>query len=52
LVHYAGGLLTALSGKPFINNRRAAVHGLLIAPGRERHAALAELVRAQTVEQA
>ena len=52
LVHEAGGMMTALDGKPLIYNRPEPVHGMLIATGRERHAALVELVRAQTVEQA
>ena len=52
LVHEAGGMVTALDGKPLIYNRPEPVHGMLIATGRERHAALVQLVRAQTVEQA
>ena len=51
LVHEAGGMMTALDGQPLIYNRPDPVHGMLIAAGRERHAALAELVRAQTIEQ-
>jgi myo-inositol-1(or 4)-monophosphatase len=52
LVHEAGGMLTGLDGKPLIYTRPEPVHGMLIAAGRERHPALAELVRAQTLEQA
>jgi myo-inositol-1(or 4)-monophosphatase len=52
LVHEAGGVLTALDGKPLIYNRPDPVHGTLIAAGRGRHAALAELVRAQNNEPA
>ena len=52
LVHEAGGMLTALDGKALIYNRPDPVHGVLIAAGRGRHAALTELVRAQTAESA
>ena len=51
LVHEAGGLMTTLDGQPLIYNRPEPVHGMLVAAGRERHAALVELVRAQTIEQ-
>jgi myo-inositol-1(or 4)-monophosphatase len=47
LVHEAGGMLTALDGQSLIYNRPDPVHGILVAAGRERHAALIELVRAQ-----
>jgi myo-inositol-1(or 4)-monophosphatase len=52
LVHEAGGLMTALDGRPLIYNRPDPVHSMLIAAGRERHAALAALVRAQSSEPA
>jgi myo-inositol-1(or 4)-monophosphatase len=52
LVHEAGGMLTALDGKALIYNRPEPVHGVLIAAGRGRHAVLADLVRAQTIEPA
>ncbi len=45
LLHEAGGMLTALDGRPLIYNRPDPVHGTLIAAGRDRHAALVELVR-------
>ena len=48
LVHEAGGMLTALDGQMLVYNRPEPVHGVLIAAGRERHAALTDLVRAQT----
>ena len=48
LVHEAGGLMTALDGQPLIYNRPDPVHSLLVAAGQGRHAALADLVRAQT----
>jgi len=52
LVHEAGGMLTALDGRALIYNRPDPVHGVLIAGGRERHAALVELIRAQASEPA
>jgi myo-inositol-1(or 4)-monophosphatase len=51
LVHEAGGLLTALDGSPLIYNRPDPVHGILVASGRGLHAALIDLVRAQSREQ-
>jgi myo-inositol-1(or 4)-monophosphatase len=48
LVHEAGGLMTALDGRVLIYNRPDPVHGVVLAAGRERHAALADLIRAQT----
>ena len=50
LVHEAGGVMTALDGGTLIYNRPDPVHGVLIAAGRERHAALVDLVRTQTSE--
>jgi myo-inositol-1(or 4)-monophosphatase len=50
LVHEAGGVMTALDGGMLIYNRPDPVHGVLIAAGRERHAALVDLARAQTSE--
>ena len=50
LVHEAGGVMTALDGETLIYNRPDPVHGVLIAAGRERHAALVDLVRAQASE--
>ena len=50
LVHEAGGMMTALDGQVLIYNRPDPVHSVLIAAGRERHAALADLIRAQTSE--
>jgi myo-inositol-1(or 4)-monophosphatase len=52
LVHEAGGAMTSLDGKALIYNRPDPVHGMLIAAGRGRHAALVDLVRAQTIEPA
>jgi len=47
LVHEAGGLMTALDSSPLIYNRPEPVHSVLVTAGRERHAALIDLVRAQ-----
>ncbi|MGH6739784.1 MAG: inositol monophosphatase family protein [Bradyrhizobium sp.] len=47
LVHEAGGVMNALDGQALIYNRPEPIHGMLIATGRERHAAIADLVRAQ-----
>jgi myo-inositol-1(or 4)-monophosphatase len=52
LVHEAGGVMTGLDGRPLIYNRPEPVHGMLIAAGPARHAALVDLVRAQTNEAA
>jgi myo-inositol-1(or 4)-monophosphatase len=50
LVHEAGGIMTALDGRALIYNRPDPVHSVLLAAGRDRHAALADLIRAQTSE--
>jgi len=50
LVHEAGGVMTALDGRTLIYNRPDPVHGMLIAAGRDRQAALVDLIRAQTSE--
>jgi myo-inositol-1(or 4)-monophosphatase len=50
LVHEAGGMMTGLDGQVLIYNRPDPVHGVLIAAGRGRHAAVADLIRAQTSE--
>jgi myo-inositol-1(or 4)-monophosphatase len=47
LVHEAGGLMTALDGRALIYNRPDPVHGVLLAAGRKRHAALVDPIRAQ-----
>lgn len=52
LVHEAGGLMTALDGRPLHYNRSEPTHGVLIAAGRERHTALVDLMRAQANEPA
>jgi myo-inositol-1(or 4)-monophosphatase len=50
LVHEAGGMMTALDGRVLIYNRPDPVHSVLLAAGRDRHAVLADLIRAQTAE--
>jgi myo-inositol-1(or 4)-monophosphatase len=52
LVHEAGGMMTALDGGMLIYNRPEPVHGVLVAAGGERHAALIDLVRAHIPEPA
>jgi myo-inositol-1(or 4)-monophosphatase len=48
LVHEAGGLVTTLDGRVLSYNRPQPTHGVLVAAGRERHAALIELMRAHS----
>jgi myo-inositol-1(or 4)-monophosphatase len=50
LVHEAGGVMTALDGRVLVYNRPDPVHSVLLAASRDRHAALADLIRAQTSE--
>jgi myo-inositol-1(or 4)-monophosphatase len=50
LVHEAGGALTDLEGQSLVYNRPEPVHGPLIAAGRERHAALLNLVQGNRVK--
>jgi myo-inositol-1(or 4)-monophosphatase len=45
LVHEAGGAITPFGGGPVIYNRRVPRHGGLVAAGRDRHAALIDLLR-------
>jgi myo-inositol-1(or 4)-monophosphatase len=44
LVHEAGGALTAFGGVSVTYNRPVPRHGMLVAAGRDRHAALIELL--------
>jgi myo-inositol-1(or 4)-monophosphatase len=44
LVHEAGGALTPFSGEPLTYNRAVPRHGMLVAAGRDRHAALLQLL--------
>jgi myo-inositol-1(or 4)-monophosphatase len=50
LVHEAGGLMTALDGRVLTYNRPDPIHSIVLAAGHNRHAALADLIRAQTSE--
>jgi myo-inositol-1(or 4)-monophosphatase len=50
LVHEAGGMLTTLTGESLIYNRPDPVHGVLVAAGRARHAALLGLLRDRLAE--
>ena len=45
LVHEAGGALTPFGGGPVIYNCPVPRHGTLVAAGRDRHAALIDLLR-------
>jgi myo-inositol-1(or 4)-monophosphatase len=45
LVHEAGGALTSLTGDTVTYNRPVPRHGMLVAAGRDRHAALLDIVR-------
>jgi myo-inositol-1(or 4)-monophosphatase len=47
LVHEAGGALTPLTGEPLTYNRPEPRHGMLVAAGRDRHAALLKLFKDQ-----
>jgi myo-inositol-1(or 4)-monophosphatase len=47
LVHEAGGALTPLSGESLTYNRPEPRHGMLVAAGRDRHAALLKLLKDQ-----
>jgi myo-inositol-1(or 4)-monophosphatase len=47
LVHEAGGALTTLTGEPLTYNRPEPRHGMLVAAGRDRHAALLKLLKDQ-----
>jgi myo-inositol-1(or 4)-monophosphatase len=45
LVHEAGGTLSSLGGGTIVYNRPVPRHGMLLAAGRDRHAALVELLK-------
>jgi myo-inositol-1(or 4)-monophosphatase len=45
LVHEAGGALTSITGGTVTYNRPVPRHGMLVAAGRDRHAALVEVLR-------
>lgn len=46
LVHEAGGVMTSLDGRTLLYNRPEPSHGVLVAAGPGRHAALVDLMRA------
>jgi len=52
LVHEAGGLMTTLDGRALTYNRPELTHSVLVAAGRERHAALIDLMRAHSTQPA
>jgi myo-inositol-1(or 4)-monophosphatase len=45
LVHEAGGALTSFTGDTVTYNRPVPRHGMLVAAGRDRHAALLDIIR-------
>jgi len=49
LVHEAGGALTAIGGGTITYNLSVPRHGMLVAAGRERHAALIDLLRSRRI---
>lgn len=50
LVHEAGGALTTFTGQLLAYNRTVPVHAPLVAAGRDRHAALVNLLRDRRIE--
>jgi myo-inositol-1(or 4)-monophosphatase len=50
LVHEAGGVMTSLDGRTLLYNRPEPSHGVLVAAGLGRHAALIDLMRAHENE--
>jgi myo-inositol-1(or 4)-monophosphatase len=50
LVHEAGGALTTFAGQLLTYNRTDPIHQPLIAAGRDRHAALVDLVRGRRID--
>ncbi len=52
LVHEAGGALTTFAGQLLIYNQADTVHQPLVAAGRDRHAALVDLVRGRRIDSA
>jgi myo-inositol-1(or 4)-monophosphatase len=50
LVHEAGGMVTTLTGQSLIYNRPDPIHGVLVAAGLARHAALIGLFRDRLAE--
>jgi myo-inositol-1(or 4)-monophosphatase len=50
LVHEAGGAMTDFTGKALVYNLHDPVHGAILAAGRDRHAAMLDLVRSRRKE--
>jgi myo-inositol-1(or 4)-monophosphatase len=50
LVHEAGGAMTNFAGEALVYNLHDPVHGAIIAAGRDRHAAMLDLVRKRRKE--
>ncbi len=50
LVHEAGGVLTDFAGETLVYNLHDPVHGAILAAGRDRHAAMLDLVRKRRKE--
>lgn len=50
LVHEAGGAITDFAGETLVYNLHDPVHGAILAAGRDRHAAMLDLVRARRKE--
>jgi myo-inositol-1(or 4)-monophosphatase len=50
LVHEAGGAMTNFAGESLVYNLHDPVHGAILAAGRDRHAAMLDLVRKRRKE--
>jgi myo-inositol-1(or 4)-monophosphatase len=50
LVHEAGGAMTNFAGEALVYNLHDPVHGAVLAAGRDRHAAMLDLVRKRRKE--
>lgn len=50
LVHEAGGAMTNFAGEALVYNLHDPVHGAILAAGRDRHAAMLDLVRRRRKE--
>lgn len=50
LVHEAGGAMTNFAGEALVYNLHDPVHGAILAAGRDRHAAMLDLVRKRRKE--
>jgi myo-inositol-1(or 4)-monophosphatase len=50
LVHEAGGAMTNFAGEALVYNLHDPVHGAILAAGRDRHAAMLDLMRKRRKE--